>query len=167
VASAATNWTAPTCVALVAHVSSALAVNATKPAPRSSVCGTTFSPAAKRRPFLAVVVLDVRRKGIEWRRWKKTSVETWGPTMIDEPCDGCSNRATHALCDACATEDIERLEKERDEARAAVADAYQRGAEDMREQVASLFDGGAGIPGLAKVHGFRDFIRDLPIPEEK
>jgi len=40
--------------------------------------------------------------------------------MIDEPCDGCSNRATHALCDACAAEDIERLEKERDEARAEV-----------------------------------------------
>lgn len=39
---------------------------------------------------------------------------------MDAPCDGCGNRATHALCDACCNEDIDRLAKERDEARAEV-----------------------------------------------
>ena len=38
--------------------------------------------------------------------------------MSDEPCDGCASRATHFLCDECCAADIDRLAKERDEARA-------------------------------------------------
>lgn len=38
--------------------------------------------------------------------------------MIDEPCDGCAHRATHALCDRCLHEDVERLERQLAEARA-------------------------------------------------
>jgi hypothetical protein len=51
------------------------------------------------------------------------------------------------------------LAKQRDE-------AYKRGAEAMREQCALLFDGGDGIAGLAKIHGYRDFIRSLPLPKD-
>jgi hypothetical protein len=85
--------------------------------------------------------------------------------MTDEPCDGCGNRATHALCDACAAEDIERLEKERDEARAALAEAYRRGAEAMREAAARTFDGEA-LNGVLGPY-FGNIIRVLPIPEDK
>lgn len=60
-----------------------------------------------------------------------------------------------------------KAEDERDEARAALSDAYRRGAEAMREAAARLFDGGAGIPSLANVHGFRDFIRQMEITEDK
>ncbi len=70
----------------------------------------------------------------------------------------CDSEATHAFCDSCVA------------ARTAAenaADAYRRGAEAMREAAARLFDGAAGIPSLAKIHGFRDFIRNLPIPEDK
>lgn len=31
--------------------------------------------------------------------------------MIDEPCDGCTRTATHALCDECINEDVERINK--------------------------------------------------------
>jgi hypothetical protein len=62
---------------------------------------------------------------------------------------------------------VKKLEGERDEARAALDDAYRRGAEAMREQAASLFDGGNNVPGLMRSHEFRDFIRSLPIPEDK
>jgi hypothetical protein len=47
-----------------------------------------------------------------------------------------------------------------------VDEGFKRGAETMREQCALLFDGGDGIPGLAKIHGYRDFIRQLPLPRE-
>jgi uncharacterized protein YfcZ (UPF0381/DUF406 family) len=40
---------------------------------------------------------------------------------MSEPCDGCASRATHYLCDACCAADIDRLTKERDEARAEAA----------------------------------------------
>jgi hypothetical protein len=62
---------------------------------------------------------------------------------------------------------VKKLEGERDEARAALDDVYRRGAEAMREQAASLFDGGNNVPGLMRSHEFRDFIRSLPIPEDK
>ncbi len=62
---------------------------------------------------------------------------------------------------------VAEVEKERDEVRTALANAYRRGAEDMREQVASLFDGSQNVPGLMKSPEFRDFIRDLSIPEDK
>jgi hypothetical protein len=62
---------------------------------------------------------------------------------------------------------VQKMERERDEARAALSDTYRRGAEAMREQVASLFDGGQNVPGLMKSLEFRDFIRALPIPEDK
>jgi hypothetical protein len=58
-------------------------------------------------------------------------------------------------------------QKERDEARAALADAFRRGAEAMRDQAASLFDGGQNVPGLMRSPEFRDFIRALPIPKDK
>ncbi len=48
-----------------------------------------------------------------------------------------------------------------------ISDAYRRGAEAMREQAASLFDGGNNVPGLMRSPEFRDFIRSLPIPEDK
>jgi hypothetical protein len=35
---------------------------------------------------------------------------------VSEPCDGCPADATHFLCDTCASEDIEAVVKERDEA---------------------------------------------------
>lgn len=35
---------------------------------------------------------------------------------MSEPCDGCAADATHYLCDLCASEDIEKVTKERDEA---------------------------------------------------
>lgn len=39
-----------------------------------------------------------------------------------EPCDGCANRATHHLCEACCEEDVARLTCERDEARKRAGD---------------------------------------------
>jgi cob(I)alamin adenosyltransferase len=60
----------------------------------------------------------------------------------------------------------EKVVAERDEARAALADAYRRGAEAMRDQAASLFDGGQNVPGLMRSPEFRDVIRALPIPKE-
>ena len=88
-----------------------------------------------------------------------------------EECEGCT-MLREAFHDATRLRgEIQKArikaEDERDEARAAVADAYQRGAESMREQVASLFDGGQNVPGLMKSPEFRDFIRNLPIPEDK
>ncbi len=52
---------------------------------------------------------------------------------------------------------VAEVERERDEARAALSDAYRRGAEAMREAAANA------IPG----HYSGDIIRALPIPEDK
>ena len=66
----------------------------------------------------------------------------------------------------CETQGLADTEEAAQKAAERAVDAYRRGAEAMREAAARLFDGGTGIPGLAKVHGFRDFIRALPIPED-
>jgi hypothetical protein len=78
-------------------------------------------------------------------------------------CNELDGTDVRGPCGAC----IKCARRERDEARAALAEAYRRGAEAMREQVASLFDGGQNVPGLMKSPEFRDFIRALPIPEDK
>lgn len=52
---------------------------------------------------------------------------------------------------------LNEAQRERDEARAALADAYRRGAEAMREAASNA------IPG----HYSGDIIRALPIPEDK
>ncbi len=48
-----------------------------------------------------------------------------------------------------------------------VDEAYRRGAEKMREEIALLFDGGANVAGLGAMPAWRDFIRELAIPEDK
>jgi hypothetical protein len=48
-----------------------------------------------------------------------------------------------------------------------VDEAYRRGAEKMREEIALLFDGGPNVAGLATMPAWRDFIRELAIPEDK
>ncbi len=67
----------------------------------------------------------------------------------------------------CETQGTADTEEAAQKAAERAADAYRRGAETMREQVASLFDGGPNVPGLMKSPEFRDFIRTLPIPEDK
>jgi len=47
------------------------------------------------------------------------------------------------------------------------AEAFQRGAAAAREEDASLFDGTWDKPGLAKVEGWAEFIRQLPLPTER
>jgi hypothetical protein len=80
--------------------------------------------------------------------------------MTKAQTDSCDVVASVEIDESVRTEDgltmVEVLER----------DAYKRGAEAMREQCALLFDGGDGIPGLAKIHGYRDFIRELPLPKE-
>ena len=80
-------------------------------------------------------------------------------------CDGRDgdsrpyNPAVHKgwHCEACDERRLLRTaERERDEARAEVAVAYQRGAEAMREAMAL-----AVLPSMTPV------IRALPLPEEK
>jgi hypothetical protein len=48
-----------------------------------------------------------------------------------------------------------------------VDEAYRRGAEKMREEIALLFDGGPNVAGLATLPAWRDFIRTLAVPEDK
>lgn len=71
------------------------------------------------------------------------------------------NRHPHTVVQS-ATEAFAKLYKERDEARASVADAYRRGAEAMREACAQW------IPHLlCTVDCDREeSMRALPIPEE-
>jgi hypothetical protein len=57
------------------------------------------------------------------------------------------------------------LKRERDEARAEVERAYQRGAEAMRGAAATLVRGNA--TGWASVGDIEAAIRALPVPEDK
>jgi hypothetical protein len=60
---------------------------------------------------------------------------------------------------------VERLVKERDEARAEVAAAYRRGAEAMREAAAQEIE--RQVDALMLRAGLAADIRDLPVPEDK
>jgi hypothetical protein len=63
--------------------------------------------------------------------------------------------------------ELRRVLKERDEARASVADAYRRGAEAMREACARVVDAAeADGRQCVRVSVMADDIRALPIPEE-
>jgi hypothetical protein len=99
--------------------------------------------------------------------------------MNNDLCDNCQNFADRIgeYCFDCVEKNTKSLidEIERLNAKIAALEvsnraetyfAFSRGAETMREQCALLFDGGDGIPGLAKIHGYRDFIRELPLPKE-
>jgi hypothetical protein len=82
---------------------------------------------------------------------------------VDLPKDGYPRQvAVCAAADAIARIDAALAEPSTDP----IANAYRRGAEAMREQAASLFDGGNSVPGLMRSPEFRDFIRTLPIPED-
>lgn len=63
---------------------------------------------------------------------------------------------------------MERLEKERDEARASVADAYRRGAEAMRDAAANALDmaGQGTLCDTRECEHWGRYVRALPIPEE-
>jgi chromosome segregation ATPase len=89
--------------------------------------------------------------------------------------------AKHSECPDCAdyaersgrfAEQADQMQRERDEARASVADAYRRGAEAMRE--ACAIRGGDKAyermtkfwpPASGMKQAVRDAIRALPIPE--
>jgi hypothetical protein len=58
------------------------------------------------------------------------------------------------------------LTAERDAAFRRTAEAFQRGVEKMREEIALLFDGGPNVAGLATLPAWRDFIRELATPED-
>ncbi len=76
--------------------------------------------------------------------------------------DGTDVRGPCGACLKCAR-------RERDEARAALADAYRRGAEAMREAAAATVGSNAGCSHM--VCGYcpssAEKIRALPIPEDK
>jgi len=84
--------------------------------------------------------------------------------------------AKHSECPDCAdyaarsgrfAEQADRLQRERDEARAEVATAYRRGAEAMREACAQRVKGeGNGHYGLTGADVAKT-LRALPIPEER
>jgi hypothetical protein len=61
-----------------------------------------------------------------------------------------------------AREELEQVTRERDEARASVADAYRRGAEAMREACARWMSEREGISQWV----YDDALSALPIPEE-
>ncbi len=71
-------------------------------------------------------------------------------------CDNCIDMVGQ-YCYDCADKESQRMQDE----------AFKRGAEKMREEIALLFDGSEGIPGLAKMPAWRDFIRNLPVPSDK
>jgi hypothetical protein len=73
------------------------------------------------------------------------------------------------ICEKCEALSalIDGYRRERDEARASVADAYRHGAEAMREACARVVDAAeADGRQCVRVSVMADDIRALPIPEE-
>jgi len=64
--------------------------------------------------------------------------------------------------------ELRRVLKERDEARASVADAYRRGAEAMRDAAANALDmaGQGTLCDTSACDHWGRYVRALPIPEE-
>lgn len=86
----------------------------------------------------------------------------------DEARTSCSDCAMWAERSTRWHDDMQRAERERerDEARAEVADAYRRGAEAMREACARWFREHDESFELT-VDACHDVIVDMPIPEDK
>ncbi len=114
--------------------------------------------------------------------WRERNEDTYADSASEltdridaalaEPVADCSRcEKLRELADIAAAEQglaqrrMMEAQRERDKARGAATDAYQRGAKAMREAAARAFDGEA-LNGVLGPY-FGNIIRVLPIPEDK
>jgi len=114
------------------------------------------------------VALELYRRGREEAREELERVTRERDELVAQRARMAEQIATLDRNAETFFEDAGRMRRERDKARASVADAYRRGAEAMRDAAANALDmaGQGTLCDTSACDHWGRYVRALPIPEE-